>query len=156
MRWIGLIAWLALCFAVAAVGGRWTAGEVQGWYHTLHMPWIAPPDWIFAPVWTLLYALMAVAAWRVGQTTCPSARSLALGLFLMQLALNCVWSYLFFHCHEIGGALVEILLLWAAIGATVWSFARVDAKAGWLLAPYWAWVSFASVLNAFIWQLNRR
>jgi benzodiazapine receptor len=155
MRWIVLIFWLALCFAVAGISGRWTAAEVAGWYRTLHMPAIAPPNWVFGPVWTLLYALMAVATWRVTLTQPSHARNWALGLFLVQLALNFAWSLIFFRLHAIGPALAEILVLWAFIGASTLAFVRLNPTAAWMMAPYWAWVSFASLLNAQIWRLNR-
>jgi tryptophan-rich sensory protein len=154
MRWIWLLAWLALCFAVAGVGGSWTASEIPGWYRTLTRPAIAPPSWLFGPVWTLLYALMAVAAWQVSQTAPSTLRTLAIGLFLTQLALNLVWSFLFFRCHAIGAALAEVVVLWAAIGVTTLVFGRVAPFAAGLMAPYWAWVSFAAVLNAAYWRLN--
>jgi tryptophan-rich sensory protein len=155
MRWIALLFWLALCFAVAGVSGRWTAGEVESWYKTLHMPSIAPPNWIFGPVWTLLYALMAVAAWRVGLAAPSQMRNWALAFFLIQLALNFAWSLIFFRQHAIGGALAEIAVLWIFIGASTLAFARIDPAAAWMMAPYWAWVSFASLLNFQIWRLNR-
>jgi tryptophan-rich sensory protein len=154
MRWMILLFWLALCFSVAATGGRWTAGEVTGWYRTLVRPAIAPPNWVFGPVWTLLYAMMAVAAWRVGLAGTSAARSWAVALFVTQLALNLAWSWIFFHCHAMGAALVEIIFLWVAIGATTILFGRVASVSVWLMAPYWAWVSFATVLNAAYWRLN--
>jgi tryptophan-rich sensory protein len=88
MRWIALLAWIGICFAVAGWGGRWTAGEITGWYRTLTRPAIAPPNWVFGPAWTLLYALMAVAAWRVWLASPGPARNWGLALFLVQLALN--------------------------------------------------------------------
>ena len=155
MRWMGLLFSLVICFTVAGLGGRWTAGEVTGWYQRLERPTIAPPNWVFGPAWTLLYALMAVAAWRVWLTTPSAARSWALWLFVAQLALNLAWSWIFFQRHEIGLALAELILLWAAIGATTIAFGQVTASAAWLMAPYWAWVSFGAVLNAAYWRLNR-
>jgi tryptophan-rich sensory protein len=155
MRWLGLIFSLALCFAVAGVSGSWTASEVPGWYRTLVRPSIAPPNWVFGPVWTMLYALMAVAAWRVWLAEPSPARGWAVGLFLLQLALNFAWSLIFFRMHQIGWALAEVILLWAAIGATALLFSRVSAVAAWLMVPYLAWVSFASILNAAFWRLNR-
>ena len=155
MRWIWLVFWLGLCFAVAGVSGSWTAREIPGWYRTLARPTIAPPNWVFGPVWTLLYALMAVAAWQVGQAPPSPQRTWGLILFLVQLALNFVWSLLFFRQHSIGGALAEIAVLWVFIGACTLAFARVDSPAAWMMAPYWAWVSFASLLNGLIWRLNR-
>ena len=154
MRWISLICWLGICFAVAGVSGRWTASEIPAWYHTLTRPAIAPPNWLFGPVWSLLYALMAVAAWQVWESAASPMRTWGLALFMVQLALNFAWSLIFFRQHAIGAALVEVVVLWTAIGATTLVFARVTPVAAWLMAPYWAWVSFATVLNEEFWRLN--
>ncbi len=154
MRWLALIFWIGLCFGVAAVGGRWTTPEIPSWYQTLERPSFAPPNWIFGPVWSVLYLLMALAAWRVGLAEASPLRLWALALFVVQLALNLAWSWIFFHQHAIGAALVEIVVLWAAIGATTLLFARVAPVAAWMMAPYWAWVTFATVLNAAYWRLN--
>ena len=154
MRWVWLGVWLVLCFGVAGVSGRWTAGEIPGWYQTLVRPAIAPPNWVFGPVWTVLYALMAIAAWRVELAEPSRLRTWGLALFLLQLALNFLWSWIFFKQHAIGAALIEVVLLWASIGATTLVFARVSPVAAWLMAPYLAWVSFASVLNGAYWRLN--
>ena len=97
---------------------------------------------------------MAFAAWRVWLAPPSPGRSWALGLFLVQLALNLAWTWIFFRQHAVGAALIEIVTLWAAIGATTVAFSRVEAGAGWLMAPYLAWVTFASVLNAAFWRLN--
>jgi tryptophan-rich sensory protein len=145
---------MGVCFAVAGLSGRWTVSEIPGWYRALTRPAIAPPNWIFGPVWTLLYAMMAVAAWQVWESAPSPARSWGWRCFLLQLALNFAWSLLFFRQHAIGAALVEIGVLWAAIGATTLVFAHVTPGAAWLMAPYWAWVSFASLLNAAFWRLN--
>ncbi len=102
MRWIWLVSWLGLCFAVAGVSGSWTASQIPGWYRTLVRPVIAPPNWVFGPVWTLLYALMAVAAWQVCQSPASPARAWGLGLFLVQLALNFAWSLIFFAAMPSG------------------------------------------------------
>jgi benzodiazapine receptor len=154
VRWFALFFWFALCFAVAGIGGRWTASEIAGWYRTLARPAIAPPNWVFGPVWTLLYGLMAFAAWRVWLATPSPARSRALALFLVQLALNLAWTWIFFRKHAVGTALIEVIALWAAIAVTMLAFRRVEPGAGWLMAPYLAWVTFASVLNAAFWHLN--
>jgi len=98
--------------------------------------------------------LMAVAAWQVWMASSSSQRSWGLGLFLLQLGLNFAWSLLFFRFHHIGAALLEIVLLWACIGAATLLFARVSPLAAWLMTPYWAWVSFAAILNAAFWRLN--
>jgi tryptophan-rich sensory protein len=131
-----------------------TASEIPGWYRTLVRPAIAPPNWVFGPVWTLLYAMMAVAAWQVWQGAPSGLRTIGLTLFLVQLGLNFAWSLVFFRYHAIGGALAEVIVLWIAIGATTLVFSRVAPTAAWMMAPYWAWVSFASVLNAAFWRLN--
>jgi len=154
MRWIMLLFWLALCLGVAGVSGAWTAKEVTGWYRTLVRPSFSPPNWVFGPVWTLLYTLMAVAAWRVDESASSPLRTWGLALFLVQLALNFAWSWIFFRQHALGAALAEVLVLWAAIGATTLVFAWVQPAAAWMMAPYWAWVSFASLLNAAFWRLN--
>jgi tryptophan-rich sensory protein len=154
MRWISLLFWVGLCFVVAGVSGRWTASEIPGWYRTLVRPAIAPPNWVFAPVWTLLYALMAIAAWQIWQSAASPLRTWALALFLVQLGLNFAWSLIFFRHHAIGAALAEIVALWVAIAATTLLFSRVAPISAWLMAPYLAWVSFASILNAAFWRLN--
>ncbi|HUX44889.1 MAG TPA: TspO/MBR family protein [Terracidiphilus sp.] len=154
MRWISLGVWLGICFAVAAVGGRWTAGEIPAWYRTLTRPSFAPPNWVFGPVWSLLYLLMGIAAWRVWESAAGGMRTRGLTLFLLQLGLNLAWSWIFFHRHAIGAALVEVAVLWMMIGITTMTFAQVDRAAGWMMAPYWAWVTFATALNAGYWRLN--
>ena len=154
MRWISIGLWLALTFAVAGISARWTAAEIPAWYRTLVRPAIAPPNWVFGPVWSLLYALMAIAAWRVSVAPPSSPRNLALILFLVQLALNFAWSWLFFKQHALGAALAEVMLLWVTIAVTTLAFARIESLAAWLMAPYLAWVTFATVLNGAFWRAN--
>ena len=152
IRILGLAGWLALSFAAGWIGSRFMPGA---WYAALTKPAWNPPDAVFAPVWTLLYALMAVAAWIVWQRAGFSGAGPALALFVVQLALNALWSYLFFGLHRIDLALIEILALWLAIlvlTALVW---RQDWRAGALLLPYLAWVGFAACLNFALWRLNR-
>ncbi len=161
MRWLYLILWIAVCFGVAGVSGMWTASEVAGWYRTLTRPFFAPPDWVFGPVWTVLYLMMAVAVWLVAtaDATTPvaiAARNLGVVIFLVQLALNFAWSWIFFKQHWLGVALIEVIVLWAAIGATIFIFKESSKIAAALLIPYLLWVSFASALNAGFWYLNRR
>ena len=151
----GLVAWLLVTFLVAAVGSRATMPAIPGWYAGLVKPWFTPPGWLFGPVWTALYAMMAVAAWLVWRKAGFSGAGLALGIFLAQLILNGMWSVVFFGNHNIGGALLVIGLLWLGILATLLLFWRQAPVAGWLLVPYLAWVSFASVLNYALWTLNR-
>ena len=146
---VGLVVWLALCFGAAAVGARFRPGP---WYAALRKPAWNPPAWIFAPVWTALYALMAVAAWLVWREPGTAA---VLALFVVQLALNAAWTWLFFGLRRPGLALVEIVVLWLAIAATAIAFLAVVPPAGLLLLPYLAWVAFATALNASLWKRNR-
>lgn len=149
-----LLLLLALCFGVAALGGLATSSTVDTWYQALNKPAFTPPDWVFAPVWSVLYAMMAVAAWRIwNRRQRPGARA-ALLLFALQLALNLGWSLLFFGLIWPGGALVDIVLLLAVLALTIVAFFRIDRLAALLLAPYWAWTAFAAVLNGAIWMMN--
>ena len=146
-----MIGWLALCFAAAGTPVFVSTG---GWYVSLHKPWWNPPGWLFGPAWTLLYVLMAVAAWLVWREGGWKAQGRALGLFLVQWLLNKLWTPLFFGLHRPDLAFAEIILLWLAIAATLAAFWRVRKIAGVLLVPYLAWVSFAAVLNFTIWRMN--
>jgi tryptophan-rich sensory protein len=151
---VALAGFVALCFAVAAAGGAVTATSVETWYAGLAKPPFNPPDWVFGPVWTALYLMIAVAGWRVWRRRSESGAWLALGAWGVQLSLNLSWSMLFFGARMIGAALVEIAVLLAAILITAALFWRIDRIAGVLLVPYAAWVGFATVLNAALWRLN--
>ena len=148
---LALGGWLLLCFAAAALGGFFMPGE---WYASLEKPSWNPPGWVFGPVWTALYAVMAVAAWLVWRRGGFAAQRRPLLLFSVQITLNAAWTPLFFGLHRPGLAFAEIVLLWLAIAATLVVFARVSRPAAWLLVPYLAWVSFAAVLNFTLWRLN--
>lgn len=145
---------LLLCFLVAAAGGAVTAMSVNDWYQGLEKPGFTPPDALFAPVWTALYALMAVAAWRVWRSSGFRDARWPLLAFAVQLGLNLGWSVLFFGMNLIGAALVEMIALLAAIVVTAMLFARRDRWAGVMLVPYVVWVGYALALNASIWRLN--
>ena len=151
---LGLAAALAICFAAAGLGTYWSMQGLARWYGTLAKPSFTPPNRVFGPVWTLLYALMAVAAWRVWRTLPPARAAGPLAWFGLQLALNVAWSGLFFGLRSPGLALVDIAALWLALAATLVAFWRIDRPAGVLLAPYLAWVTFAAALNLAIWRLN--
>jgi benzodiazapine receptor len=154
-QWIGLAGFIAICLLTGALGGWVTSQSVVEWYPTLIKPAWNPPAWVFAPVWTTLYVLMAVAAWLVWKKTPRgSGIRLALVLFFIQLALNCLWSFLFFGARSPGWAFVDIIVLLAALAATNWAFFKHSRLAGALMLPYLAWVSFAAFLNFAIWQLN--
>ncbi len=145
--------WVAICLGAGALAGAATASSVGGWYAELQRPSWAPPNWVFGPVWTLLYILMGCAAWLV--QTSPRFRRPALVLFSIQLLLNFLWTVLFFGLQSPGLALLEIGILWVAIVATMLSFFPIHRGAAWLMAPYLAWVSFAALLNGAFWWLNR-
>jgi len=145
---------LAVAFAVAALGGLATSSGIDSWYAGLEKPGFNPPNAVFAPVWTTLYAAMAVAAWRVWGASHGVERSRAMTLYGAQLALNLLWSVLFFGLRQPAAALVDIAVLFALILLTARRFWRIDRVAGLLLAPYAAWVAFAAVLNFEIWRLN--
>lgn len=150
-QWLGLGGFLLLTFAAAAIGSQFMPGE---WYARLAKPSWTPPSWLFGPVWTLLYVLMAVAAWLVWKDRGFAGARVALVLYSVQLAFNAAWSWLFFGLQRPGLAFAEILVLWIAILATLIAFWRHRALAGALLVPYLAWVSFATALNLAIWRLN--
>jgi tryptophan-rich sensory protein len=140
---------------VGIAGALITYPAIPSWYRSLHAPVFAPPSWVFAPVWTLLYILMGTASylvWRRGFHT-DGVRH-ALRIYGIQLALNLAWSIIFFGMHAIGLALICITILWIAIIFTILGFAPVSRAAAWLLAPYAAWVSFAALLNYGFWILN--
>lgn len=148
----GLAAWLALTFSAAVAGSLLTAPGLRGWYEQLVKPSWTPPDEVFGPVWTVLYAAMGVSAWRVWRAPAPAGRALA--VFAVQLALNVAWSGVFFGLRQPGAAVGVIAALWAAIALTIREFRRIDGPAAWLLVPYLAWVSFAAALNLVIWRAN--
>jgi benzodiazapine receptor len=150
-----LVLCVGVCFAAAAVGAMLTNPSVPGWYASLTKPSWNPPSWVFGPVWSLLYLLMGVSAWLVWLKAGFRAARVPLALFGVQLVLNMAWSALFFGLRSPGAALIEIVLLWGAILATMIAFWRRSAPAGWLMLPYLAWVTFAVALNLAIWNLNR-
>ena len=147
---LALVAFLALVALAASFGALFLPGE---WYESLRKPPLNPPNWVFGPVWTLLYLGIAVAGWRVWRAR-PEV-STALGLWAAQLLLNALWSYLFFGLERPGLALVDITVLLVLILATTVVFFRIDRPAGALLVPYAVWVAFATYLNAGLWVLNR-
>lgn len=149
----GLIGWLAVTFAAAAAGG-FASADAGDFYQRLMRPAWAPPSWLFAPVWTMLYLLMAVAAWLVWRERGFRQAPITLLLFLIQLGVNALWTWLFFAWHLGAVAFGEILILWALILCTLVAFWRVRSIAGVLLIPYLAWVTFAAALTYAVWQAN--
>jgi tryptophan-rich sensory protein len=153
-QYLGLAAWMAICVGGGALVGLSTAGGDSAWYQALAKPSWTPPAVVFGPVWTALYAAMAIAAWRVWRSGGWLAHRGALALFGCQLVVNFAWSFLFFTAQQIGWALADILALWILIAWTIRRFAAVDPPAAWLLAPYLAWVTFAAFLNGAIYRLQ--
>jgi benzodiazapine receptor len=151
--WLGLVLWVLLCAAAGAIGAIASA-DAPRFYGSLTQPTWAPPSQVFGPVWTCLYLLMAVAAWLVWRERGWARARGALGLFVLQLALNALWSWLFFGWRLGGLAFADILVLVALIVATLAAFARIRRLAAWLLVPYLAWVIFAAALNFSAWQRN--
>lgn len=139
---------------VAAFGAAFASRTSAAFYAVLDKPTWAPPAWLFGPVWSVLYVLMAVAAWRVWRASGLTGARTAVGLYLVQLALNALWTWLFFVWRDGPWATAEVLVLWGSIVATLIAFRRHDATAGYLLAPYLAWVSFASALTVSVWLRN--
>ena len=150
---LALAVFFAACFGAAGLGSLFTAFSLGSWYDALAKPSWTPPSWVFGPVWTLLYALMAIAGWLVWRHGGDAAPP-ALGWFTAQLVLNVGWSAAFFGLRMPGLACLEILALWLAIAATLVASWRVSGLAALLLAPYLVWVSFAAILNVAIWRLN--
>lgn len=147
-RWISLAVFVVLVFIVASVSSRYMPGP---WYASLAKPSWTPPNWLFAPVWTVLYLMIAIAGWLVwkkGQT------SAALPLWGAQLVLNGAWSWIMFGLHRIDLALIEVAFLWLSIASFIVVTWRDNRNAALLFLPYLAWVSFASALNLAIWRLN--
>jgi tryptophan-rich sensory protein len=146
-----LVLFLIVVFSVSVIGGLFTASSVGTWYEGLAKPSWRPPNWLFGPVWTILYAMMAVSAWLVWK---KAGFGSALLMFAAQLLINGIWSPVFFGAQSLGGGLVVIVALWFAIVGTIAMFWPVSLAAALLLLPYLAWVSFATVLNAAIWRMN--
>lgn len=142
---------VVVCFGAAAIGAQFMPGE---WYESLNKPSWNPPNWIFGPIWTVLYLMMAVSAWLVWRERGWQDARGALMIFGVQLVLNACWSWLFFGRYRPDLALVDIVLLWLAIGVTIRAFWPINRIAAYLLVPYWLWVSFATALNFTLWRLN--
>ena len=149
--WLGLVGWIVLCFATAAAGARFSPCD---WFAQLHHPVFTPPNYVFGPVWSILYLSMGVSAWMVWRTGPLSNTWQPLAFFIVQLTLNAVWSWLFFGLHRIEWALIDIVLLLSVLTATIVSFHRKRRSASLLLMPYLVWVIFASALNFEYWRLN--
>lgn len=152
--WAPLGLFLLLAFLAAGIGSLATFTSVDTWYATLRKPSWNPPSWVFGPVWTTLYVLMAIATWRVWRAESSNGARLVVRLYGAQLGLNALWSVLFFGLHQPGAALIDVVVLWLVLIRMLVRFRETDTLAGLLWIPYVLWVSFAAVLNAAIWELN--
>lgn len=169
-NFLKLVVAITVSELAGVIGLVFTMPSIAGWYAGLAKPELAPPNWIFGPVWTMLYALMGIAAFLIWSSYAPTDAEamsgkeasedkkkgikIALALFGIQLVLNTLWSIIFFGLYSPGGALLEIVFLWLAILATIIAFFKISKPAAWLLVPYILWVSFAAYLNYAIWILN--
>lgn len=153
---LGILVSVLVCELAGVIGSVFTTPSIPGWYAGLAKPPFNPPNWVFAPVWTILYALMGLSAYLVYEKG-PRRSEVrkALAVFAGQLLLNALWSIVFFGAHMILGAAVVIILLWGMILASIWLFSKISRTAAYLLIPYILWVSFATILNISLYVLNR-
>lgn len=150
-----LIISILIPLITGSIAGFFTTKGVDGWYAAAIKPSFNPPNWIFAPVWTALYILMGIALYLIWKSEAEkNIKQTALILFAVQLVLNFFWSFIFFSLQQTGWAFVEIIVMWLAIFFTILWFGKISSTAAWLLVPYISWVSFASLLNFYIWKLN--
>ncbi len=150
-----LIISIAIPLAIGGISGYFTSTNVQTWFTTIVKPSFNPPNWLFAPVWTALYIMMGIALFLVWNKKTTLSKNKAYWFWGIQMLLNFAWSMIFFYQHQIGLAMLDIALLWIMIILTIFAFAPFSKTASWLLVPYICWVSFASLLNFAIWQLNK-
>jgi benzodiazapine receptor len=151
-----IIVFILVCEFAGVIGSLFTSPSIPGWYAGLAKPAFNPPNWVFAPVWTILYALMGISAYLVYEKgPRKSEVRKALAVFAGQLVLNALWSIVFFGAHMILGAAVVIIILWGMILASIMLFSKISRTAACLLIPYILWVSFATILNISLYVLNR-
>ncbi len=151
---IRFIVCLLICQGAGALGSIFTIPEIPGWYAQLAKPSFSPPSWLFAPVWTLLFTMMAIALFLVWNSRARNGKLAAYTTFAAQLILNVAWSAVFFGGHMILGGFLVLLALWVMIALTIYQFKIISSPAAWLMVPYLCWVTFAGVLNFYYWQLN--
>jgi tryptophan-rich sensory protein len=151
---VGLAVSMGVCFGAGFVGSLFTTPSIPIWYAGLVKPSWTPPAWIFGPVWSVLYGMMALALWLIWRRSGFATAAVPIALFMVQLVLNVLWSLLFFGLRMPGVAFAEIVLLWLAILATLITFWRLNTSAGYLLLPYLVWTAFAGALNFALWRMN--
>ncbi len=152
-NYLKLVIAIVISELAGIAGSFFTISEIPNWYAALEKPALNPPAWLFGPVWITLYLLMGISLWLIWKSN-SSEKKRAVWLFIIQLALNAIWSPIFFGAQSIGNALAIIVLLWAAIVLTILIFKKISKTAAWLMVPYLLWVSFAAYLNFSIWVLN--
>mgnify|MGYP001599366239 CR=1 FL=1 len=154
-KWLKLILCIIAVELIGIAGGFFTSSSVNSWYSTIIKPSFNPPIWLFGPVWTILYAMIGLSLFLFLEARQKSKdKKKGYWIFGVQLLLNFMWSIVFFGMQQIFGALIVIALLWIFILLNILAFYKISKVSGWLLVPYWLWVSFASVLNFALWQLN--
>jgi tryptophan-rich sensory protein len=146
------LAFYASTFVAASSAAVWEVGGT--WYQSLNQPSFTPPSWVFGPVWTILYLMIAIVAYRIAYAQETSWKIPTLALWALQIVLNALWTHIFFGAKNLGGAMIYIGLLWVTICVLIWTTSQVDKLSAFLLLPYLAWVSFAGVLNFAFWSLN--
>ncbi|MFA5767681.1 MAG: TspO/MBR family protein [Candidatus Paceibacterota bacterium] len=151
---LGVVISIFIAQMAGVIGSFFTVSGVQNWYAYLQKPVFAPPSWVFAPAWITLYTLMGIAAFLVWKKRNVIGVKSALWLYGIQLGFNALWSIIFFGMRNPGLAFIEILVLWVLILAVTVKFFKIDKAAGYLFIPYILWVTFASVLNFAVWQIN--
>jgi len=153
-KYLKLILCILIPLLIGAVSGIATASGVNDWFLTIKKPVFNPPNYLFGPVWTVLYFLMGISFYMVLQTPYLKSKKDAIAIFVIQLFLNFCWSFLFFKYQLIGIAFTEIILIWISIICMIYAFHKINRRAAYLQLPYLLWVSFASILNGTIWWLN--
>jgi tryptophan-rich sensory protein len=151
---IKLIIAILLPMVIGGFSGFLTANSINDWYSTLQQPSFNPPNWVFGPVWTILYLIMGISLYRIWILPVSEDRNKAIGIFALQMTLNFFWSLIFFRWHLIGFALAEIILMWVMIATMILRFKKLDTAAGLMNVPYLLWVTFASALNGAYFILN--
>lgn len=149
-----LLFYVILCVAVGLISSFFTQSSIDSWFQALNKPWFNPPSWLFAPVWTTLYVLMGISAYMISVNQNLENKKNCIKLFYTQLVLNFLWSFSFFYLRNPFLGLINIVLLWIAIVLMIIEFSKISKSAAWLQIPYICWVSFATILNFTLWQLN--
>jgi translocator protein len=154
-RFLEVVICISIPLVIGGLSGLATTGAIDSWYAMLNKPSFNPPNYLFGPVWTMLYVLMGISLFLVWKSSQGKSRNKAIVIFMIQMTLNFAWTFLFFYFHWLGFALIEILLLWITITLMILTFYRIDKTAALLQIPYLLWVTFASILNGAIWLLNK-